>query len=254
MVEKYLESLELSDAESGTLGAMISERRLLLKRLVGSLDRMGLVSPDRGYEAGRSIFLQDSHGDGLYLLKSGMARLSRTYSNGKRATLRIVGEWEVFGDFAPGASGDSVVQEADAEAMTDCRVVKLPRLFIERATGNSHETSTTLNALLGLELAYRTRLLGYLLPRATEARLAVLLPILALQLGASDGEEDGMLLPRLTHQDLAEITAATRESVTSSLMELRRRGLIQVEHGRIRVLSTDLLAERGRRPYTAARN
>jgi len=74
-----------------------------------------------------------------------------------------------------------------------------------------------------------------LLPRETEVRLANLLPILARKFGerrADDGSSVTIDL-RLTHQDLAAMVASTRESVTKVLNEMRNRGIVEIEGGRI---------------------
>jgi len=38
---------------------------------------------------------------------------------------------------------------------------------------------------------------------------------------------------RLTHQDLAAMVASTRESVTKVLNDMRSRGIVKIEGGRI---------------------
>jgi len=62
--------------------------------------------------------------------------------------------------------------------------------------------------------------------------LANLLPLLALRFGtkASGGT---VILPRLTHEELAGMGSSTRESVTAARGDLRRRSMIDTEKGRI---------------------
>jgi CRP/FNR family transcriptional regulator len=88
--------------------------------------------------------------------------------------------------------------------------------------------------LLELRLVQYEELVRCLLPRETEVRLANLLPILARKFG--ERGDDGRTVTidlRLTHQDLAAMVASTRESVTKVLNEMRNRGIVGIEGGRI---------------------
>ncbi|MGF1472703.1 MAG: Crp/Fnr family transcriptional regulator [Rubrobacteraceae bacterium] len=212
--------------------------------LLGRLQEMEIVAPARHYEAGQSIFLEGEPGDGLYVLTDGIARICKSYSGTKEVALRLVGSWEVFGDLAPVAQ---LVQGATARAFTECEVIKVPKVFIERATKADREVAYRLLTILGLELAYQKELVGCLLPRTTDARLAVLLPLLARRFGEEAG--GAVVLPRLTHMDLASMVAMTRESVTAALRSLRRRGLIRAECQIISILKPAELAEMGRQDF-----
>ncbi len=71
-----------------------------------------------------------------------------------------------------------------------------------------------------------------LLDREVSARLATLL----LNLGDRFGETDGSgtaLRVRLTHQDLANMIASTREAVSKVMSGFQRDGLIEVRDRRI---------------------
>lgn len=214
------------------------------RALVEKLRALGVVTPVRHYEVGQSIFLEGEPGDGLYALTEGIAKLCKGYSGVKEVTLRLVGPWEIFGDLAPGAT---LAQGAGARAFTACEVIKVPKIFVERATKADREVASRLLTIMGLELAYQKELVGCLLPRTTDARLAVLLPILARRFGGQDS--GAVILPRLTHMDLASMVATTRESVTAALRSLRRRGLVRTEGQIISILKPDELEEMGRQDF-----
>lgn len=211
--------------------------------LVKKLRRLEVVPPSRAYEAGQDLFLKGEPGDGLYVLTKGMARLYGSYSDGKEMALRLVGPWEPFGDLAPGAP---TVQGASAGAFTDCEVIKVPKVFVVRAIKTDREVAVALLTLYGMEIAYGKELLGCLLPRATGARLGVLLPLLAERFGEA-GPEGGVSLPPLTHSDLAAMIAATRESVTTAIRALRRQGVLKKEGQTLTILKPEKLALAARR-------
>jgi CRP/FNR family transcriptional regulator len=202
---------------------------------------MGIVSTERYYEPGDEIYEEGEYGDGLYILTEGVVKLFRPYSGTKEATLRLLRPWEIFGHLA--FAGETV-QLAYAEAVTTCRVTKLPKIFIERAIRNQPEVSLKIMTLLELRLVQYEELVNCLLPRETQERLANLLPLLAQKFGVGDGETVTVDL-RLTHQDLAAMVASTRESVTKVLNDLRSRGIIEIESGRITIKDFDGLARVG---------
>lgn len=199
--------------------------------LLAILQGMGIASADRVYKPGDAIYNEGEYGDALYVLISGVVKLFRPYSGSKEATLRLLRPWDIFGHLA--FAGEAT-QRAYAEAVTSCKVTKVPKIFMERAIRREPRAALKMMTLLELRLVQYEELVKCLLPRETEVRLANLLPILAQKFG--ERGEDGrsiMIDLRLTHQDLAAMVASTRESVTKVLNDLRNRGVVEIEGGRI---------------------
>jgi CRP/FNR family transcriptional regulator, global nitrogen regulator len=199
------------------------------RSLLRLLEEMGIATADRNYAPGDAVYREGEYGDALYVLVSGVMKLFRPYSGSKEATLRLLRDWDIFGHLA--FAGEAR-QRAYAEAVTDCVVTKVPKIFVERAVRQEPRVAFKIMTLLELRLVQYEELVKCLLPRETEVRLANLLPILAQKFG---DRRDGVVTIdlRLTHQDLAAMVASTRESVTKVLNEMRGRGLIEVEAGRI---------------------
>ena len=199
--------------------------------LLAILRGMGIASADRVYQPGDAIYNEGEYGDALYVLISGVVKLFRPYSGSKEATLRLLKSWDIFGHLA--FAGEAK-QRAYAEAVTECQVTKVPKIFMERAIRREPRAALKMMTLLELRLVQYEELVRCLLPRETEVRLANLLPILARKFGerGDDGRSVTIDL-RLTHQDLAAMVASTRESVTKVLNEMRNRGIVGIEGGRI---------------------
>ena len=199
------------------------------RSLLRLLEEMGIATANRTYAPGDAIYREGEYGDALYVLVSGVIKLFRPYSGSKEATLRLLRDWDIFGHLA--FAGEAR-QRAYAEAVTDCVVTKVPKIFVERAVRQEPRVAFKIMTLLELRLVQYEELVKCLLPRETEVRLANLLPILAQKFG---DRRDGVVTIdlRLTHQDLAAMVASTRESVTKVLNEMRGRDLIEVEAGRI---------------------
>jgi CRP/FNR family transcriptional regulator len=209
------------------------------RSLLRLLEEMGIATADRTYGPGDAVYREGEYGDALYVLVSGVMKLFRPYSGSKEATLRLLRSWDIFGHLA--FAGEAR-QRAYAEAVTDCVVTKVPKIFVERAVRQEPRVAFKIMTLLELRLVQYEELVKCLLPRETEVRLANLLPLLAQKFG---DRRDGVVTIdlRLTHQDLAAMVASTRESVTKVLNEMRGRDLIEVEAGRITLKDWRALAE-----------
>src|SRR4028119_281452 len=208
------------------------------RSLLRLLEEMGIATADRTYGPGDAVYREGEYGDALYVLVSGVMKLFRPYSGSKEATLRLLRSWDIFGHLA--FAGEAR-QRAYAEAVTDCVVTKVPKIFVERAVRQEPRVAFKIMTLLELRLVQYEELVKCLLPRETEVRLANLLPLLAQKFG---DRRDGVVTIDLrpTHQDLAAMVASTRESVTKVLNEMRGRDLIEVEAGRITLTDWRALA------------
>src|SRR5919112_1126095 len=186
------------------------------RSLLRLLEEMGIATADRNYAPGDAVYREGEYGDALYVLVSGVMKLFRPYSGSKEATLRLLTSWDIFGHLA--FAGEAR-QRAYAEAVTECVVTKVPKIFVERAVRQEPRVAFKIMTLLELRLVQYEELVKCLLPRETEVRLA--------------------------HQDLAAMVASTRESVTKVLNEMRGRDLIEVEAGRITLKDWRALAALG---------
>jgi CRP/FNR family transcriptional regulator len=203
------------------------------------MEEMGIATADRTYRPGDAVYREGEYGDALYVLVSGVMKLFRPYSGSKEATLRLLRSWDIFGHLA--FAGEAR-QRAYAEAVTECRVTKIPKVFVERAVRQEPRVAFKIMTLLELRLVQYEELVKCLLPRETEVRLANLLPLLAQKFG--DRQDGAVIIDlRLTHQDLAAMVASTRESVTKVLNEMRNRDLIEIEAGRITLKDSRALAK-----------
>ncbi len=219
-------------------GLQERECREMLELLHG----MGIATADRSYNPGDAIYREGEYGDALYILVSGVIKLFRSYSGSKEATLRLLRPWDIFGHLA--FAGEAR-QRAYAEAVTECTVTKVPKVFVERAIRREPQVAFKIMTLLELRLVQYEELVKCLLPRETEVRLANLLPLLAQKFG--EGDDGAVTLDlRLTHQDLAAMVASTRESVTKVLNEMRGRDIIEISGGRITLKDTRALSEMSR--------
>lgn len=137
------------------------------REILGSLHEAGAATVERRYTRGEVLFGEGDPGDALYVITEGAVKLSRSFSGGKEVTLMLLGPWDVFGDLA---IGRRAYQHARAEAITACRVSKVPKVFVERALKTRPEMALKVVDLLRLELLRHREMTACLLPHKAETK------------------------------------------------------------------------------------
>ncbi|HZC85224.1 MAG TPA: Crp/Fnr family transcriptional regulator, partial [Rubrobacter sp.] len=128
------------------------------------------------------------------------------------------------------------------EAVTDARVASIQKASIERVIKSDPAFALKLFSSFSERLRQSDEVIESLLHREVSTRLATLLTNLGERFGESNGV--GTLIDvRLTHQDLANMIASTREAVSKVMSELQRDGVIESRNRRIVILNGEALAE-----------
>jgi len=205
----------------------------------------GFRIAQRSYVAGAVISTGEDVA-ALYVLTSGIVSLSRARPAGKEATLGLLREWDVFGtlEFA-----EDPIRRVQVRAVTSCEVAKLPRSLLEVAVGRNPSVALKLITLQDAQLTRYQEFVARISSRSIGARLAAVLLLLAERFPKipSNGQP-GVAQPatigaRLTQEELAAMIVSTRESVATTMGELRRLGAIQVCSGMITVVDPEKLRE-----------
>lgn len=200
---------------------------------VEEIDRM---APSGSYRSGELIFSQSQPTTALFILKAGRVRIFRLAEDGKALTMAILEPGAVFGEML--LVGQRM-HDNYAEAIEDVVVCRLDVREVERYLLADPRIATRVARHLGEQVALLEERLMDLAVRPIEARLAGTL----VRLAASERRSrQGFVTIRLTHDQLAGLLAATRESTSKAMSDLATRSLIRQARGRITVLDLDGLA------------
>ena len=186
-----------------------------------------------------ALFDEGTPSNALYLLISGVVKLSLNSLEGEDVLVSLICPGEFFGITAlmPG------MQRAfRSEAFSDCWVGIVP-------------ADTFVTILLGVPFADFSALMGTTVDRwfsllyryahfqglGLRQRLAMALLELAQKFGVQD-DRGTILILQLTHEDLAELVGASRQKVTEHMKELERQQLI-LRDGRKLIVLPERLQE-----------
>jgi CRP-like cAMP-binding protein len=196
-------------------------------------ENAGIRAVERCFKARDVIFTPGDPDNQLYFLLEGTIRLYKLYGEFKEATTALLKDRGVFGKLSL-VEGQG--QDVFAEAVTDVRVAGVRKSALTEAIRYNPRLAIELFACFSERLTQSDEVIESLLHREVSARLATLL----LKLGERFGEENGTgttLDVRLTHQELANMIASTREAVSKVMSEFQRDGTIEVQNRKITIHS-----------------
>src|SRR5918992_2734632 len=207
-------------------------------------EEVGLRVVERRFGPKDIIFTPGDPDDQLYFLLEGTVRLYKIYGDYKEATTALLRDGGVFGKLS---LVEGRWQDVFAEAVTDVQVAGVQKATLTEVIKRRPEFAMKLFSSFSERLRQSDEVIESLLYREVSARLATLLLNLAERFGEEDGS--GTLLGvRLTHQELANMIASTREAVSKVMSEFQREGSIEVQNRRIVLLNKEAIVERASGP------
>ncbi len=187
-----------------------------------ALDIAAAAVRKRVYEPNTTVFQEGDKGEALYILESGLVKLSKVDLGGHEKTLAILQTPAYFGEMA--LLGEST---RSATAVT-LGVVNAYLLFnddFRKLIADYPTISLNLNATLAERLRGmddESQILSY---KDAQGRVAYVL--LRLYQGGVVEHDNERALVRLTHQELANLAGTSRETVTRALKALESEGVIE---------------------------
>jgi len=169
--------------------------------------------------------------DSLYVILSGVVRLSLPTSTGRRVLLHLLPSGEMFGHSALVEGGMPRVFEA--AAYTDVRLGKItaPDFLDALAVPHASEVSELVSLLTERWLTLAVRLARFLV-QDLRARVAASLIEAARGFGVPDARGHVLAL-RITQDAIAELSAGSLRKVNAVLRGFEQEGMISKQGGRI---------------------
>jgi CRP/FNR family transcriptional regulator, cyclic AMP receptor protein len=174
---------------------------------------------------GRVIYRPGEYSSALFLLKKGRVQIVRQSSDGKRLILATLGPETFFGEMA--LIGQRLPQDSTAEAIDDAVVCVLSRRDLERLIMDHPKVGLRLLEQLSARLVETELIVEDFAFKSVPARLAGQL------LRLTETSDDNTV--EATHQELADMIATYRETVTLTLHDFQARGLVELSRRSIQI-------------------
>ena len=166
----------------------------------------------------------------IFFLKRGRVKIGKFTDDGKEIIKAILHPGEIFGEMS--IAGQEKRSDF-AQAMDDDVMICATNVEDIREIMNSNpKLSLALTRSIGERLMNVERKMEALIFKDARTRIIDLLKQMADKYGKQVGDEI-LLKHDLTHQDLANLTATSRQTVTVTLNELKDKDLIYMERKKI---------------------
>jgi CRP-like cAMP-binding protein len=171
------------------------------------------------------VYLPGDPGQTVFFVNGGRVKISKVTRDGKELTLAYRGPGEIFGELAMIDGGP---REEMAEAMENALISELPRQEFEKIVQREATVGYKLTKIVASRRREVENKIEQLIFKDVNAKLAELLLRLATEYGIEDSRGTLVSL-KITHQEMANLIGSTRETVSLTLSQFKRKGLIQTD-------------------------
>ena len=178
------------------------------------------------------LYFSEDSANSVYLLKKGKVKISKVSNDGKEVILAILGPGEVFGELS--ITGQEKREEI-AEVTEDAVICKVDVQDFESMMEHNPKFNLQVIKLIGFRLRKIQNRLENVIFKTSEQRVRGLIKEMVMDFGREIAGEDNQRVVelRLTQEDMAKLTATSRQTVTTVFSDLEKKGIIKYDRRRI---------------------
>lgn len=199
------------------------------------LQRFGELTREKFYPKGSVILFENDPGDSLFVVRQGRVKVVLIGEDGREVILGVLGVSEHFGELA---LIDDRPRSAHVIAMDDAHLLVLRREDFRRRVESSPAVAWSLLTELSRRLRRADEKIGGLVLLDVPGRIARLLLDLSEESGTDTIEK------ALTHQTIAQMIGASRETVSRAMKEFQDASWVTVDRRRITLADRAALEQR----------
>jgi CRP/FNR family cyclic AMP-dependent transcriptional regulator len=199
------------------------------------LARFGELLREKSYPKGSVILFEDDPGDALFVVRAGRVKVVLVAEDGREVILGLLGVGEHFGELS---LIDDQPRSAHVIAMEESTLLVLRRDDFRRRVEQSPSVAWSLLTELSRRLRRADGKIGSLVLLDVPGRIARML------LDAADEGKNELIEKPLTHQTIAHLIGASRETVSRAMREFQDSGWITTDRRRIRLADRAALEKR----------
>lgn len=189
------------------------------------------------YKKGDYIYMPEQSSDKVFFLSKGRVKIGSFSSNGKEITKAILEAGQVFGELSLIGEGN---RRDFAYAMEDTDVCALTVDEMKGLIKDHNSLSLMMMKIMGNRVLEMEQRLESLVFKDSRTRIVEFLVELTHKKGERVGYEH-VVRKFITHQEIANLTATSRQTVTTVLNELRNKNLLTFNRKRLLVRDIDKL-------------
>lgn len=201
------------------------------------LSNMGEEHAVESFSKGTHVYLPEDAANKIYFITEGRIKIGSHGSQDKEITKAILGKGEVFGELA---LVDSESRRDYAVAMEDTKLCVTTKEEMNGLMKNHSQLNLFMMKLMGKRALDMEKRLESLVFKDSRSRIIEFLSDLVEKKGQRVGYE--MLVRKfITHQEIANLTATSRQTVTTVLNELRNKNILTFDRKRLLIRNLEEL-------------
>lgn len=190
------------------------------------------MSKVQRFKRKQAIFMPGDASDQIFLIKSGLVKVSKVTEEGKELTLMFLSQGELFGELAV---FDNTPRNTMAEAHEETIICGIASDEFLKFMMARPQVGLQLTRIIAERRRKLENKIDNLLFKGAHARLAGLFVELAADFGVRDSRGTIINL-KLTHREMANLIGSTRETVSFALIDLKKDGMIETDGKRVILL------------------
>lgn len=188
------------------------------------------------------IYFEDTYPDTIYFCKEGRVKISRTDESGRETTLYIVQPGQIFGEQA--LVGEDK-RSHRAEALDDSVMIcSIPRKEFEAFLDRHPDLSRKVYKSMGDRMRTVEQKLADIIFRGSEERIINFLYKMGSENQKPGGIDEAYIRPFFTHEEIAYLTATSRQTVTSVLNKLKSNDVLTYNYNKMYIKQLSWLKDR----------
>ncbi|HQV56225.1 MAG: Crp/Fnr family transcriptional regulator [Chitinophagaceae bacterium] len=209
---------------------------LLSSLQMKEMEELSKMTTMRSCIKNQIIYFTDDPSDKIYFLKKGKVKLSRYAADGREIIVAFLGPGEIFGELAISGQHQRVETAEATEESLIC-ILSVPQM--EMMLEKNPKFNLSVTKLIGLRLQKVESRLASLIFKSSDQRIHSFIYDAAIEHGKKT-EQGVEVYLRLTHENIAKLTATARPTVSAVFSDLEKRNVI--EYNRKRILVKDMNA------------
>jgi CRP/FNR family transcriptional regulator len=180
---------------------------------------------------GEFIYMPGDRADHVFILRQGRVKLSVLSESGKEIAIDVIQPGEIFGEFA---LVDEAPRSNMSQALDDILVWVFAKDDFTHLLASQPKLALSYIRLVGDRRRRMEKKLSDITSKAVSARVCELLHEISTSSAEVETGVTDYLVP-LTHHNVASLIGAARQTTTTVLNDLERRGIIELGRGWVRV-------------------
>ena len=195
--------------------------------------------PQQPFHKGTYIFLPEEYSKNIYFIIEGKIQIGKYLDSGQTVTKSLLGKGDLFGEEVLFGIKK---HRCFARARSKTLVCIIPIIEVQKMLNENTNLSFYLMDKIGAKVFHKEKQIESLVFKTSRTRIIEFILELVEKKGIRVGYEQ-LVNDMLTHQEIADLTATSRQTVTTILSELKRENILTINRKRMLIRDMEKLVD-----------